>query len=192
MQVRFACSAEADVYHHNAGHLLHAHRPKKGCPSGATGDTIRCICIQIHEVAVILIRFVPLSLDCKRVKVINYCFCTIVGPYTCAYELHTVFQDQSSDWRRRFVPCLQDYAILRSSDVYAIFSNVVTGVLQEWLQIFAWTEADISQCLANRAMLPGVHDIQQEPMFCFETAIKLLYWSGLAYEHDEVGSPSIA
>lgn len=30
--------------------------------------------------------------------------------------------------------------------------------------------------------------IQAEPMFCFETAVKLLYWSGFVYENDEVTS----
>ena len=28
--------------------------------------------------------------------------------------------------------------------------------------------------------------IEGEPMFCFETAVKLLYWSGFVYEDDEV------
>ncbi len=28
--------------------------------------------------------------------------------------------------------------------------------------------------------------LAKEPMFCFETAIKLLYWCTLAYEYDEV------
>ena len=28
--------------------------------------------------------------------------------------------------------------------------------------------------------------IEAEPMFCFETAVKLLYWSGFVYEDDEV------
>ena len=30
--------------------------------------------------------------------------------------------------------------------------------------------------------------IEGEPMFCFETAVKLLYWSGFVYEDDEVTS----
>ncbi len=30
--------------------------------------------------------------------------------------------------------------------------------------------------------------IEAEPMFCFETAVKLLYWSGFVYEDDEVTS----
>ena len=29
--------------------------------------------------------------------------------------------------------------------------------------------------------------LEQEPLFCFETAVKLLYWCGFAYEYDEVG-----
>jgi hypothetical protein len=62
---------------------------------------------------------------------------------------------------------------------------------QEWLQIFAWTEKELPVCLATRdALMRGVHkgNGKEQPMFCFETGIKLLYWSGLAYEHDEVTS----
>lgn len=28
--------------------------------------------------------------------------------------------------------------------------------------------------------------LAQEPVFCFETAVKMLYWCGLAYEYQEV------
>lgn len=28
--------------------------------------------------------------------------------------------------------------------------------------------------------------LRDEPMFCFETAVKLLYWAGFVYEHEEV------
>ena len=30
------------------------------------------------------------------------------------------------------------------------------------------------------------HLLEGKPIFCFETAIKLLYWCGFVYEHDEV------
>lgn len=29
--------------------------------------------------------------------------------------------------------------------------------------------------------------LQHEPMFCFETAVKLLYWCGFVYEYGEEG-----
>ena len=29
------------------------------------------------------------------------------------------------------------------------------------------------------------------PIFCIETAIKLLYWCGFVYEHDEVSSATL-
>ena len=61
--------------------------------------------------------------------------------------------------------------------------------LQEWVHHFAWVEQSVSKKLAERQCL--VPQQQQEslmgrPMFCFETAIKLLYWCGLVYELDEV------
>ena len=33
-----------------------------------------------------------------------------------------------------------------------------------------------------------MHD---RPIFCFETAIKLLHWCGFVYEHDEVSSAAV-
>ena len=39
--------------------------------------------------------------------------------------------------------------------------------VQAWLQRFAWTDKKL--------------------MFCFETAVKLLYWCGFVYEHNEAG-----
>jgi hypothetical protein len=58
---------------------------------------------------------------------------------------------------------------------------------QVWLQMFSWTEQDLQSQLNKRAALvnnPAA--LTNEPMFCYETAVKLLYWAGLAYEVDEV------
>lgn len=64
--------------------------------------------------------------------------------------------------------------------------------LQAWLQEVAWTEAEEPECLAVRnARARGKEELdllQREPMFCFETALKLIKWSGLTYT--DVGQDS--
>jgi hypothetical protein len=60
---------------------------------------------------------------------------------------------------------------------------------QVWLQQWAWTEGQKPERLAERA--EKIRDpvsaafLAQEPMFCFETALKALYWSTLVYRYDE-------
>ncbi|KAL4421963.1 hypothetical protein ABPG77_010986, partial [Micractinium sp. CCAP 211/92] len=59
-----------------------------------------------------------------------------------------------------------------------------------WLQEFAWTEADVPRKLAERASTvdPGsLQDAQlaKEPMFCFEIAVKAMFWSFLVYDYAE-------
>ncbi|KAI3433461.1 hypothetical protein D9Q98_003274 [Chlorella vulgaris] len=70
------------------------------------------------------------------------------------------------------------------------------GIMQVWLQEFAWTEgeeeerkkAERSSSLPPESRSSAA--IDKEPMFCFETALKALYWSFLVYDHEEVpGSP---
>lgn len=63
-----------------------------------------------------------------------------------------------------------------------------TLVMQQWLQHFAWTESSQSFRSEKRNnMLKSQNRqlLEQEPLFCFETAVKLLYWCGFAYEYDE-------
>ena len=62
-----------------------------------------------------------------------------------------------------------------------------------WLQRFAWTEQKLAGRIKKRNSLPKDPTLlRDEPMFCFETAVKLLYWAGFVYEHDEVGLPALA
>lgn len=59
---------------------------------------------------------------------------------------------------------------------------------QVWLQRFAWTEQKLAPRVKKRNALPKDPTLlRDEPMFCFETAVKLLYWAGFVYEHEEVG-----
>ena len=63
-----------------------------------------------------------------------------------------------------------------------------------WLQQFAWTEEEKPGRLAERAARPAATAaagaLSAEPMFCFETALKALYWSTLVYRYDET-SPDL-
>ena len=66
--------------------------------------------------------------------------------------------------------------------------------LQVWLQYFAWTERSLSTRVEQRNELGSLQDrsaLAEEPMFCFETAVKLLYWCGLVYELDEVPATTV-
>lgn len=60
-----------------------------------------------------------------------------------------------------------------------ITMRLLLGV-QVWLQEFAWSERDHRRKLAKRRAQWG-HSLQlrTSPMFCFETAIRLFYWSTL-------------
>lgn len=74
-------------------------------------------------------------------------------------------------------------------------------ILQAWLQQFAWTYSSLPAAIqARNARLASSAKLASEPMFCLETAIKLLYFSNLAYtcpggaeEEDEEadGSPKV-
>ena len=58
--------------------------------------------------------------------------------------------------------------------------------MQVWLQDFAWTEKDVSKKLKTRAAkLPESSSLASEPIFCFELAIRLFYWSCLVYTYEE-------
>ncbi|KAK9817845.1 hypothetical protein WJX72_003000 [[Myrmecia] bisecta] len=60
------------------------------------------------------------------------------------------------------------------------------ALLQVWLQEFAWVEKDLTRKKAERLRsLPDFNGLDQEPMFCFETAIKMFYFCGLAYAYKQ-------
>ncbi|CAL5228579.1 g11737 [Coccomyxa viridis] len=61
-----------------------------------------------------------------------------------------------------------------------------TPLLQEWLQEFAWTEEERDVKFRRRAADGEVGELlSKEPMFCFETAMNMLYWTALAYDYAE-------
>ncbi|KAK9814286.1 hypothetical protein WJX72_003434 [[Myrmecia] bisecta] len=60
-------------------------------------------------------------------------------------------------------------------------------VLQVWLQEHAWCERDMERRKAiRRSSVPGNQSLDNEPMFCFETALKMFYWSSLVYTFQEI------
>ena len=59
---------------------------------------------------------------------------------------------------------------------------MVLADAQAWVQEFAWTEEQVPQRSAERA--EHAHLPAREPMFCMETALKLLYWSFLVRNAD--------
>ena len=64
-----------------------------------------------------------------------------------------------------------------------------SAVVQTWEQEFAWTEADMPIKLAARALtVPEGSSLNQQPIFCFETMMKMWYWSCLVYDHRRVHS----
>ena len=59
-------------------------------------------------------------------------------------------------------------------------------MLQMWLQDFAWTVDDLPGKHASRNVkLGNKPSLRQEPIFCFELAIRLFYWTCLVYEIGE-------
>lgn len=58
-------------------------------------------------------------------------------------------------------------------------------ILQAWLQEFAWSQSTFQAVLETRnAKLITSRKLSMEPMFCFETAIKLLYFANIVYSLD--------
>ncbi len=57
--------------------------------------------------------------------------------------------------------------------------------VQVWLEEFAWTQASLPECLAQRNRhLASSAELCRKPMFCFQTALALLYWSDLVYGYE--------
>ena len=58
------------------------------------------------------------------------------------------------------------------------------------LQEFAWSERELpGRREERRSGLCGPAEncpMDTEPMFCFETSLKMLYWSMLVYRYEEV------
>jgi hypothetical protein len=59
-------------------------------------------------------------------------------------------------------------------------------VLQTWLQEYAWSEKQVPEAVRRRnAKLAGSSTLAEKPMFCIETAIKMLYYAKFAYNVTE-------
>lgn len=58
--------------------------------------------------------------------------------------------------------------------------------MQKCLQSFAWTEEELG-CKKQERMR-DIPEVCEEPMFCFETAIKLHAFSVMAYKYKKVSA----
>ena len=76
-------------------------------------------------------------------------------------------------------------ACLRELRHCSIRTEASHGLAQASLQNFAWTEDHRARVCAERAAQGGSEAqraaVLAEPVFCFETACKALYWSMLVY-----------
>ncbi|KAL3142108.1 hypothetical protein ABBQ32_004726 [Trebouxia sp. C0010 RCD-2024] len=60
------------------------------------------------------------------------------------------------------------------------------ALMQVWLQEFCWSHSSKRAKLAARNQsAPNNTDLTAAPMFCFEDAMKLLYWTSLVYDYSE-------
>ena len=60
-------------------------------------------------------------------------------------------------------------------------------IVQVWEQEFAWTEVDKPVMVAARALtVPDDHKLNEQPIFCFETMMHMLYWSSIVYDYKRV------
>ena len=66
--------------------------------------------------------------------------------------------------------------------------HAVNGCVEQvWLQEFAWTEDEKLAKLQRRNRCgPQGRQLAKEPLFCFEYAMNMLYWSSLVYDYGEV------
>ncbi|KAL6766612.1 hypothetical protein ACKKBG_A36695 [Auxenochlorella protothecoides x Auxenochlorella symbiontica] len=68
------------------------------------------------------------------------------------------------------------------------------SILRVWLQEFSWTEGSLEANKKERSSsLPAsaagqARELDAEPMWCFETAMKLNYWTFLCYDYKELNS----
>jgi hypothetical protein len=59
-------------------------------------------------------------------------------------------------------------------------AHLLWFAVQVWLQDFAWTEREHGEKLGERRVQRGCGtQLRSASMFCFETAIRMFYWSTL-------------
>ncbi|KAG2429865.1 hypothetical protein HXX76_010645 [Chlamydomonas incerta] len=104
----------------------------------------------------------------------------------CRYSLDTIFGSWST---------VVTLTFLCAALSWLFFPRAISRrPLRALLQRFAWIEADVPRQMARRhdAVPHGsTRDarvlLDKAPMFCYETALKLMYWCHFAYEYDETG-----
>ena len=103
--------------------------------------------------------------------------------------------DASCQWAcpaSRFHPALLELAHHELSDAESPAKRASRSwrfvrAVQAGLQVFAWTEGQVPSSMRRRqAYASDIGSLGEEAMFCFERALKLLYFSALAYDIKEV------
>ena len=72
--------------------------------------------------------------------------------------------------------------------------ETIDETLQVWLQEFAWTRSEVPHAMSRRnakLQLAGSQELAAKPMFCLELAIKLLYFSKIVYNINEVRAEGV-
>lgn len=84
------------------------------------------------------------------------------------------------------------FALLQSQQISLLWNcsslcvrTCLISMSQVWLQQFAWTEDARASAIAQRRRYTASHTMDREPLFVFQTAVKLLYWSELIYGYEE-------
>ncbi len=96
--------------------------------------------------------------------------------------MHIYMHDSTLMWHNASCSeLLKPTALCTQSDKYRLV------VVQVWLQEFAWMEEEKADKIERRNRDgPTGRKLAKEPMFCFEFAMNMLYWSALVYDYGEV------
>lgn len=99
--------------------------------------------------------------------------------------------NRCSSYAESWIGLLAPQVVLTIVSIWGCFSytpknpDLVAPVLQVWLQSFAWSEKGRHRKIrARQRMAAHVPELLSEPMFCFETAIRMFYWSVLVYRYE--------
>jgi len=130
---------------------------------------------QEHRTSIIELGF---QLEIRLIAVILYVFYltvfSLVRPSTCSSLILNSMGDAPMQIVYTAVIIFQ--VVLSTPAVQFRAAKIK---LHAWLQDFAWLERDVAPKLAARPF-------HGEPCFCFETSLKMFYFSYLIYDIDEV------
>ncbi|KAG2500167.1 hypothetical protein HYH03_001749 [Edaphochlamys debaryana] len=147
---------------------------------------------QLHIILSIEMRFRAITLvyivvnDAIKVFYVPKAFIQGLGSVRCRYSLDTILGIWSTEVIVLVLVCVLAWLFIPR--------RVAPGmpILQATLQRFSWTEPDKARQLRHRLAAVPQHvqrcaELAREPLFCFETAVKLTYWCEQSYYYEEEG-----